>query len=508
MAKVVQHMKQKAKNKPQTQVKSISKQKQSSDQQKLPEYPLYVAGKPIFSGQWLEINNKYSAEIYAKVALANDEILEKAIQSAVKAEQEMAQLKPFQKQKILLECVSQFNAQREVLTDILIAEGGKPRTAAAAEVERLINTFQIAADAVTQLDDGRLIPLAVTQAAAAYTGMVKHVPIGAVSLISPFNFPLNLTAHKIAPAIAAGCPFVLKPASLTPISALKIAEILAKTDLPKGAFSVLPCPREQADILVTDDRFKLLSFTGSDVVGWDMKARAGRKKVTLELGGNAAVLIEPDTEINDALIDRLIGGAYGHAGQVCISVQRILVHADIYTVLKKKLVGKLKALHPADPNESSTIVGPMIKADEAIRLKKWVDKAVKNGAKIVSGGEVSGVLFEPTLLENVDENLEVYKDEVFGPVAILEKYKDFEKGIAKINSSRFGLQAGVYTQNLSKMMYAWQHLEVGGVIINDIPSFRVDNMPYGGVKDSGLGREGIQSAIRDMQEERLLAIKQ
>ena len=472
------------------------------------EFPLYVAGKASNTGQWLEVQDKFSGEVYAKVALADAVTIEKAIASALKTEREMAALKPFQKQKILLHCVARFNEQREELTNILIAEGGKPRNAASAEVERLINTFQIAADAVSQLDEGRLIPLAVTQAASNYTGMVKHVPIGAVSLISPFNFPLNLTAHKIAPAIAAGCPFVLKPASLTPISALKIAEILAETDLPRGAFSVLPCQREHADVLVTDDRFKLLSFTGSDQVGWDMKARAGRKKVTLELGGNAAVLIEPDTEISDALIDRIIGGAYGHAGQVCISVQRILVHADIYSELKKKLVSKLKKIQAADPALTTTLVGPMIKDKEALRLKKWVDKAVKKGAKVLSGNVLKGVLFEPTLLEGVDENLEVYKDEVFGPVAIIEKYKDFEKGIAKINSSRFGLQAGVYTQNLNKMMYAWDQLHVGGVIINDIPSFRVDNMPYGGVKDSGLGREGIHSAIRDMQEERLLVIKQ
>lgn len=472
------------------------------------EFPLYVAGKASNTGQWLEVHDKFSGEVYAKVALADSVTIEKAIASALRTEREMAALKPFQKQKILLNCVARFNEQREELTNILIAEGGKPRNAASAEVERLINTFQIAADAVSQLDEGRLIPLAVTQAASNYTGMVKHVPIGAVSLISPFNFPLNLTAHKIAPAIAAGCPFVLKPASLTPISALKIAEILAETDLPQGAFSVLPCQREHADVLVTDDRFKLLSFTGSDQVGWDMKARAGRKKVTLELGGNAAVLIEPDTEISDALIDRIIGGAYGHAGQVCISVQRILVHADIYSELKKKLVSRLKKIQAADPSLTTTLVGPMIKDKEALRLKKWVDKAVKKGAKVLSGNVLKGVLFEPTLLEGVDENLEVYKDEVFGPVAIIEKYKDFEKGIAKINSSRFGLQAGVYTQNLNKMMYAWDQLHVGGVIINDIPSFRVDNMPYGGVKDSGLGREGIHSAIRDMQEERLLVIKQ
>ena len=358
------------------------------------------------------------------------------------------------------------------------------------------------------METGRVIPLAVTPVAAAYQGMVRHVPIGAISLISPFNFPLNLTAHKIAPAIAAGCPFVLKPASLTPISAIKIAEILAETDLPKGAWSILPCERSAADILVTDDRFKMLSFTGSDQVGWDMKARAGRKKVTLELGGNAAVMIEPDTEITEALIDRLIAGAYGQSGQVCISVQRILVHADLYTELKENLVAKVKKLKAGDPGLTTTMVGPMIKEKEAVRLKKWLDKAEKKGAKILAGGLLDGVMFEATLLENVDEKLEIYRDEAFGPVAILEKYKNFEQGIAKINGSRFGLQAGIYTQNLNNMMYAWQHLQVGGVIINDIPTFRVDNMPYGGVKDSGLGREGIHSAIRDMQEERLLVIKQ
>jgi gamma-glutamyl phosphate reductase len=479
-----------------------------TDAQNVVDYPLYVAGKAVATGQWLEVHDKYTNTAYARVALADEKVLEKAISASVKAEVDMATLKPFEKQKVLLHCVKRFNELREELTEILIVEGGKPRGAASAEVERLINTFQLAADAVTQLDDGRMLPLAVTPAAARFRGMVKHVPIGAVSLISPFNFPLNLVAHKIAPAIAAGCPFVLKPASLTPISALMIAKVLAETDLPKGSWSVLPCDRQAADILVTDDRFKLLSFTGSDQVGWDMKARAGRKKVTLELGGNAAVLIDADTVIDEALIDRLISAAYGHAGQVCISVQRILVHADLYVEVKKKLIAKLKKIKVDDPKLNTTLVGPMIKEAEAVRLKKWIDKAEKKGAKVLTGGYLQGVLFEPTLLENVDAKLEIYKDEAFGPIAILEKFKEFEQGINTINQSRFGLQAGVYTQNLNKMLYAWDHLHVGGVIINDVPTFRVDNMPYGGVKDSGLGREGIHSAIRDMQEERLLAIKQ
>lgn len=472
------------------------------------DYPLYVAGKAVKTERFLEVHHKYHGDVYARVALADEKVLEKAISAAVKAEQAMADLKPFHKQQILLHCVQRFKELRTELTQILIAEGGKPHGAASAEVERLINTFQLAADAVTQLDEGRIIPLAVTPAAQKYRGMSKHVPVGAVSLISPFNFPLNLVAHKIAPAIAAGCPFVLKPASLTPISALKIAEVLAETDLPKGSWSVLPCDRQAADILVTDDRFKLLSFTGSDQIGWDMKARAGRKKVTLELGGNAVVMIEPDTEISEAFINRIVSGAYAHAGQVCISVQRILVHADIYAEVKKKLVAKLKTLKATDPYLETTVVGPMIKPSEAERLKKWVDKAEKKGAKILVGGTLKGVLFEPTLLEGVDPKLEIYKDEAFGPVAIIEKYKEFNEGIARINQSRFGLQTGLYTQNLNKMLYAWDHLHVGGVMINDIPTFRVDNMPYGGVKDSGLGREGVQFAIRDMQEERLLVIRE
>ena len=470
-------------------------------------YPIFLANQALKTKKTLDVSDKYTQQVFAKVGLADQAVLQQAIHAAVGAESAMAALKPFEKQAILLHCVKRFTERHDELVKILIQEGGKPINLAKAEVQRLINTFQLAADAVTQVDDGRMIPLAVTPAAASYRGMVKRVPVGAVSLISPFNFPFNLTAHKIAPAIAAGCPFILKPASLTPISAIIIGEILAETNLPQGAFSILPASREAADLLVTDDRLKLLSFTGSDKVGWDMKARAGRKKVTLELGGNAAVMIEPETEITDALIDRLIGAGYGHAGQVCISVQRLLVHKDIYTDVKKAFVKKLKDLKAADPNLTTTLTGPMIKHDEAVRLKKWVDKAVKKGAKVLIGNELDGVLFHPTLLENVPPECEIYKDEAFGPVVIIEKYQNFEDGLAKINASRFGLQAGIYTQNLNYMLKAWDELHVGGVIINDVPTFRVDNMPYGGVKDSGLGREGIQSAIADMQEERVLVIK-
>jgi acyl-CoA reductase-like NAD-dependent aldehyde dehydrogenase len=471
------------------------------------QYPLYLANRPVTSSEWLDVTDKFTLKTVTQVALADAGIIEQAIAAAVKAEKPMAQLKTFQKQAILLHCVKRFTERYDELVEVLIVEGGKSLNSAKGEVLRLISTFQLAADAVTQLDKGSVMPLDVTAAAGAYRGMTQRVPIGAVSLISPFNFPLNLTAHKIAPAIAAGCPFVLKPASLTPVSALIMAEVLAETDLPIGAFSILPCHREDADLFVTDDRFKLLSFTGSDQVGWDMKARAGRKKVVLELGGNAAVIVEPDTDI-DAALDRLVTGAFIQSGQVCISVQRILAHQEIYDELKAKFVARVSKLKSADPHLADTVIGPMIKEKEALRLKGWIDDAISQGATLLAGGYLNGVMLEATVLENVPDTSDVYQNEAFGPVVILEKYQIFDEAIELVNQSRFGLQAGVYTQNLTKMLKAWDELDVGGVIINDVPTFRVDNMPYGGVKDSGLGREGIRYAIADMSEERVLVIKQ
>jgi acyl-CoA reductase-like NAD-dependent aldehyde dehydrogenase len=469
------------------------------------QYPMFLANQPYESGDWLDVDDKFLSKTVTRVAVADEKIIDQAIAAALAAEKPMAALKTYQRQEILLHCVRRFTERFDELVEVLIVEGGKSLASSKAEVKRLISTFQLAADAVTQLDKGVVMPLDVTEAAARYRGMVQRVPIGVCSFISPFNFPLNLTAHKIAPAIAAGCPFVLKPASLTPVGALIMGEVLAETDLPKGAFSILPAHREGADLLVTDDRLKLLSFTGSDQVGWDMKARAGRKKVVLELGGNAAAMVEPDTDI-DAAIDRLIAGGYTQSGQVCISVQRILAHTDIYDELRDKFVARAKQLMPADPHLADTVIGPMIKHKEAERLKSWIDQAVSEGANLLCGGTLDGVMLEATVLENVPEHCSVYKDEAFGPVVVLEKYHSFEEGLGLINQSRFGLQAGIYTQSINKAMQAWDTLHVGGVIINDVPTFRVDNMPYGGVKDSGLGREGIRSAMIEMSEERILVI--
>lgn len=470
-------------------------------------YPLYLANKAHEGADdALEVVNKYNQETVAEVARADSELLEQAIQKGLEAVPAMQALKPYQKQRILLDCVAKFTERFDEFTEALIAEGGKPEAAAKAEVKRLIATFQFAADAVTTVPEGEVLPLDATEASAGYRGFSKRVPIGLCGFISPFNFPLNLVAHKIAPAIAAGCPFILKPASYTPIGALMIADVLAETDLPEGAFSILPMSSKVADVLVTDERIKLLSFTGSDKVGWDMKARAGKKKVVLELGGNAAVMIEPDADLEKAL-PRVITGGYSQAGQVCISVQRVLIHKDIYQSVKDKLVTLAKEVKSGDPSQADVVIGPMIDKGELERIQQWIDEAVEEGATLLCGGEVDGLVMNATILENVSHESKLYKDEAFGPVMILEAYDDFDKGIELANDSRFGLQVGVYSSSINKAMQAWDHIEAGGVIINDVPTFRVDNMPYGGVKDSGFGREGVKYAIEDMTEIRLMVVK-
>ena len=336
--------------------------------------------------------------------------------------------------------------------------------------------------------------------------MWKRVPLGPCSFISPFNFPLNLAAHKVAPALAIGCPFVLKPASLTPIGALIIGEVLAETNLPKGAFSILPCKRDGANLFTEDDRLKLLSFTGSPGVGWDLKARAGKKKVVLELGGNAACVVDKDTDLKDA-VQRIIHGAYYQSGQSCISVQRIIVHEDIYEDFKGLMVEAVSHLKMGNPKDEETFIGPMISEKEATRLHGWVEEAVSNGATLLAGGKRDGAMLEATLLENVKADQKVCEEEAFGPVAVLSKFNDFDAALKGINDSKFGLQAGIFTRDIYKAHKAWDELDVGGVVIGDVPSWRVDHMPYGGVKDSGLGREGVKYAIEDMSEIRLMVLR-
>ncbi len=470
------------------------------------QYPYYLANHPsTASATTLRVTDKYSGEPFAEVALANPEVIDRAIAAAVAAERPMAELASFERRAVLEHVLTRVAERAEELADLLCSEAGKPIKDARGEVIRLMDTFRIAMEEATRIG-GEVMPLDITPRTKGYRGFTRRVPIGACSFISPFNFPLNLAAHKIAPAIAAGCPFILKPASLTPVGALVLGEILAETKLPAGAFSILPCSREGADLFVTDDRLKLLSFTGSAEVGWKMKARAGRKKVTLELGGNAAVIVDADADIDHA-VARIVFGAFYQSGQSCISVQRILVHESIYEKLRSHLTAATAALRSGNPRDENVFIGPMISEAEARRLKSWIDEAHAAGAGILCGGGLTGTMLEPTLVENVRPTDNLYAEEAFGPAAVLEKFSDFDEALERVNKSRYGLQAGIFTNDIQKAMRAWDVLEVGGVVVGDVPSFRVDNMPYGGVKDSGLGREGIRSAIEDMTEVRLLVIK-
>ena len=403
-------------------------------------------------------------------------------------------------------CSSDLRERAEELALALCIEAGKPIKDARGEVTRLIDTFRIAAEEAVRIE-GQTVNLEISARGEGYRGLWKRVPIGPCSFITPFNFPLNLVAHKVAPAIAAGCPFVLKPAGKTPVGALIIAEILAETDLPEGAFSVFSCDNEVAAPLIEDDRIRLLSFTGG-LVGWEFKARAGRKKVTLELGGNAACIVDGDQAGRlDHVVERLAFGAYYQSGQSCIGVQRILAHASVYDALKERLVAKIGTFVAGDPKDEATFIGPMIDEAAAQRLEGWIAAARQAGARVLAGGGRNGSMLEATLLEDVPDECELQRQEAFGPVALLQRFEDFDAALATVNDSEFGLQAGVFTDSLAHTMRAWDRLQVGGVVVGDVPSFRMDNMPYGGVKDSGLGREGVKYAIEDMSEVRLLVIR-
>ncbi len=468
-------------------------------------YPYYLGNEPQTPNTDLEVTDKFTGEVATRVPLADPAAIDRGIELAVGAERAMFEFPAYARQDVLNHCARRFEERAEELAQALCVEAGKPIKDSRGEVTRLIDTFRIGAEEATRIY-GEVLPMDITPRAVNYTGMWKRVPVGASSLISPFNFPLNLAAHKIAPAIAAGCPFVMKPASATPIGALIIGEVLAETDLPKGAFSILPARREGADLFTTDDRLKLLSFTGSPGVGWALKAKSGKKKVVLELGGNAAVIVDEDADIDDAA-ERIVFGAYYQSGQSCISVQRIIAHESIYDALRDKLTRKVSKLVMGDPKKEATFIGPMISEKEATRLHGWINHAVAGGARVLTGGHRDGVMLQATLLEDVPMDVDLSCKEAFGPVAVLRKFSDFDAALAEVNDSDFGLQAGIFTRDLYKAQKAWDTLHVGGVVIGDVPSWRVDHMPYGGVKDSGLGREGLRFAIEDMTEIRLMVIR-
>ena len=469
-------------------------------------YPYYLANRPQQPNADLEVTNKYSGEVATRVALADEATLLQAIAAADAAAGPMSRLPAWQRKAVLQHLVSRCRERFEELAESLCIEAGKPIKYARGEVTRLIDTCEIAAEEAVRIY-GEVLPMDISERAAGYRGTWKRVPLGPCAFITPWNFPLNLVAHKVAPAIACGCPFVLKPASSTPIGALVIGEILAETDLPEGAFSILPLETKNADPLVEDERIKKLSFTGSPAVGWALRDRARKKHVTLELGGNAACIIDNDTNLDDA-VDRNIFGGYYQSGQSCISVQRIYVHEGLFDAFRTKFVDAVKKLKMGDPRDEDTFIGPIISEKEAVRIEQTIQRAVKQGATLLCGGERRGTMVTPAVLVGVPRDSDASCEEIFGPVTVLYPFVDFEHALAEANNTRYGLQCGVFTRDLQKAFRAWDVLKVGGVLINEVPSFRVDHMPYGGTRDSGLGREGIRWAIDSMTEVRLLVIRE
>lgn len=469
-------------------------------------YPLFLGNQPIEPNVDLVVVNKYTGHSATRTALADGPLIERAISIGSSAQDACRRMPGHQRAVVLRFVSAELCARTEELARVLAIEAGKPIRDARGEVGRAVETFRIAAEEATRIR-GQYLPLDDSPRTEGYEAILKRVPIGLCSFISPFNFPLNLVAHKVAPAIAAGCPWVLKPASLTPVSALILGEILSKADLPPGAFSILPCRRDAAERFTIDPRIRLLSFTGSPDVGWDLKNRAGKKPVILELGGNAACIVHRDADI-EAAVKRLIVGAFYQSGQSCISVQRIFIHRAVYDDVRARLIAEAATLKSGDPLLEDTFLGPLISESDAKRVEGWVNAAVAGGARTLCGGHRRGAFYDATLLENVPPTAEVNCREVFGPVAVLAAYDDFADACRKVNDSDYGLQAGVFTRDLDAAHYAFNELEVGAVILNDVPSFRADAMPYGGVKDSGLGREGVASAIDHMTEPRLMVLRQ
>jgi acyl-CoA reductase-like NAD-dependent aldehyde dehydrogenase len=455
-------------------------------------------------GDLVEVRAPYDGALIARVTQGRREHAEAAIAAAVKAFGTTRRLPAFERQRVLRQISAAIADRKEEFARTLAQEAGKPIKAARTEVERSIFTFNVAAEESTRIY-GEFIPLDWMEFTAGRWGIVRRFPLGPIVGITPFNFPLNLVAHKVAPAIAAGCSMVLKPAPQTPLCSLLLAECVQQAGWPDGGLNVLPLSNDDAGLLVTDDRIKLISFTGSVPVGWDIKRRSGKKKVVLELGGNAGVVVHSDADLSYAA-ERCVTGGFGYAGQTCISVQRILVEHSVYGKFVDLFVEGVKQLKSGDPLDESTDVGPVIRESDAIRTTNWIEEAVRAGARLLCGGGRRGPVVEPTVLTGTKPDMKVNCQEVFGPVVTVEPYQDFESALRQINQSSFGLQAGLFTRDAKLMFQAYEELEVGGLVAGDVPSFRIDHMPYGGVKDSGFGREGLRYAIEEMTEPKLLVM--
>ena len=468
------------------------------------EFKFLVGGEWRSSDEKVYIANPFNGSAVGVVLMAHEKDVDEAIQHSVDAFSVMRTLSGHERSKILSTIAQAIEKRRTDFAELITNESGKPIRFSEAEVDRAISTFSIASEEATRIN-GEVIPLDGISTVKNRKGIVTRFPLGPVVCISPFNFPLNLIAHKIAPAIASGNSFIIKPPPQAPLTSLMLGECLLESGLPQYTVSILPSSNTSAELLVTDPRVAMLSFTGSARVGWKLKEKAGKKKVTLELGGNAAVIVDKDADLNLA-IERCVLGAFAYAGQVCIKVQRIFVHKDAYRQFEMKFLEECSEVKVGNPLENDTIVGPMISLAEAERVEQWVKEAVSDGANIAWGGKRKGSMFEPTVLDSVTPAMKVCSEEIFGPVVTLQSVTSVEDAVDESNNSRYGLQAGIFSTDVNSIMYAYRHLNVGGVIANDYPTFRVDNMPYGGVKDSGSGREGVRYAIQEMTEPKLLVL--
>ncbi|HSW43374.1 MAG TPA: aldehyde dehydrogenase family protein [Patescibacteria group bacterium] len=468
---------------------------------------IFLAGRWVDSPDLLTIENPARpGEPAGLTYQATPEQYEEAVQAAVAAFEVTRRLPAYERAATLRHISTGIRARREELGRLIALESGKPIRDALVEVDRATLTFRLGAEEAERIG-GEVMPLDLMASSKGRVGITRRFPAGPVAAISPFNFPLNLAAHKLAPAIAAGCPIVLKPPSKDPLTMLTVAEIVEEAGAPAGSVSILPMSRELGDRLVADDRFKVLTFTGSPAVGWDMKARAGRKRVVLELGGNAGAIVDRTANL-DWAVKRITNGAFAYAGQVCISVQRVFVHDDVFDAFVDKFTAAASALRLGDPIDPETDLGPMVDEKATLRTQAWVDEAVALGGRVLLGGTASGTYFSPTILADTPVEAKVCSQEAFAPLVVLFRFSTFADAVRQLNASVFGLQAGVFTNDLANAFTAFNELEVGGVILNDVPTYRIDHMPYGGVKDSGLGREGLRYAIEDMTEIRILVVAQ
>lgn len=466
--------------------------------------PFLSAGRWQHTATTAKIFNPFDGRLLAEVCQAGSGEIEAAVQSTIEGARLMRNQPSHARSALLHKIADLLHARRDDCARIMAEEAGKPITDARREVGRAVQTFTVAAEEAKRIG-GEVVPLDWTPGTEAYWGVTRRFPLGAILGITPFNFPINLVAHKVAPALAAGNAILIKPAPQTPLTALLLGELALEAGLPPGALNVVPCGNDMAGRLVADTRFKLLSFTGSAQVGWMLKAKSGKKKVVLELGGNAGVIIEPDADL-DVAAQRCATGGFAYAGQTCISVQRILVHESIVEAFTAKLLALVSQLKSGDPFDEATVVGPLINPAATERVESWIKEAVAHGATILAGATRTGSVLDATVLTKVNATMKVSCEEIFGPLVTITPYAKFEQALALLNNSPYGLQAGVFTQDINRIFSAFRDLEVGAVLANDIPTFRADHMPYGGVKDSGMGREGVKYAIEEMTEPRLLVL--